>query len=244
MSDEPYQIEDRAEYDRGYADGYYGRYYEPPWFFGRRDYREGYGRGALARSPSWVSGIPDSLYGAGMDAIVGLAYINAPTLNRILKGAELKLGMMGDAVRYVRERLGLPPSEFYDEATKAAVEKFQLENFLRVDGIVGKDTLPALTAAPPRPRAVGPAAGSPEPRYVSSVPQPARPAGSPAAGPPSAGPPSAAASAAATQAQDPQRAAILPESVAGVAAWKVGLGLGVAGGLAYLIVRLIRRKGS
>ncbi len=47
MSDDE-RIDDREEYGRGWSDGIAGRRYDPPWFFGRREYRLGYGRGALS----------------------------------------------------------------------------------------------------------------------------------------------------------------------------------------------------
>ncbi len=59
----------------------------------------------------------------------------------------LKLGSKGQDVKELQSALGLKPSGVFDQETKEAVETYQRENGLMVDGIVGSQTLGALRAA-------------------------------------------------------------------------------------------------
>src|SRR5205823_14358794 len=47
-------------------------------------------------------------------------------------------------VEYLQELLGLPPTGTFDQATEVAVKKYQADNNLMADGIVGNQTWASL----------------------------------------------------------------------------------------------------
>lgn len=61
----------------------------------------------------------------------------------------LKVGQVGQAVRILRQRLGLDDSvDVYDEPLKQAVKDYQKDNGLAADGIAGRRTLARLNQSP------------------------------------------------------------------------------------------------
>lgn len=56
----------------------------------------------------------------------------------------LKKGSKGPWVTYLQHRLGIPPTGTFDDATDAAVRKFQADKGLGVDGVVFTETWKAL----------------------------------------------------------------------------------------------------
>jgi murein L,D-transpeptidase YcbB/YkuD len=76
---------------------------------------------------------------------------------RVPPGRVLKVGMRDDRVPLLRARFGMePPPEtepqVYDVALAAAVEDFQREHGLAVDGVVGNQTIAALASVDPARR--------------------------------------------------------------------------------------------
>jgi len=62
----------------------------------------------------------------------------------ILPGAVLKPGAVGDRVRQLRNRLGLPASVRFDKAVSTKLKLFQADHGLRSTGIADEETLAAL----------------------------------------------------------------------------------------------------
>ena len=62
----------------------------------------------------------------------------------IPEGPALKLGMTGERVVTLRERLGLPAGQKYDAALAAQVKAFQSVHAIKPDGIAGAGTIEAL----------------------------------------------------------------------------------------------------
>ncbi|WP_158702994.1 L,D-transpeptidase family protein [Allosphingosinicella vermicomposti] len=60
------------------------------------------------------------------------------------EGPTLKLGMTGDRVALLRERLGLPAGDRFDAALGAAVRKYQGVHGLKADGVAGAGTIASL----------------------------------------------------------------------------------------------------
>ena len=56
----------------------------------------------------------------------------------------LNIGSKGALVKSIQHQLGVPQTGVYDAATRAAIMRFQAQNGLTVDGIVGRQTLAAL----------------------------------------------------------------------------------------------------
>jgi peptidoglycan hydrolase-like protein with peptidoglycan-binding domain len=68
-------------------------------------------------------------------------------LSKVENGMQiLKWGRAGKAVEEVQKMLNVAVDGKYGPVTKAAVEKFQAENGLQVDGIIGQKTIAALKA--------------------------------------------------------------------------------------------------
>jgi len=63
------------------------------------------------------------------------------------KTSNLRVGSSGDQVSYVQRQLGVDADKQYGDDTKKAVIDFQKRNNLKVDGIVGDQTLSALKRA-------------------------------------------------------------------------------------------------
>jgi hypothetical protein len=70
-------------------------------------------------------------------------------------------GSQGSEVAAVQRALGIPASGAFDSKTEAAVERFQRNEGLAVDGIVGPQTKAALGLGPAQPAATTPAQQSP-----------------------------------------------------------------------------------
>lgn len=63
----------------------------------------------------------------------------------IIPAKRLKVGSRSEAVRILRERLGLGnESDHYDNDLKAAVKQFQQSNQLQADGVAGRNTINVL----------------------------------------------------------------------------------------------------
>ncbi len=62
----------------------------------------------------------------------------------ISAGAALKLGMKGERVALLRERLGLAAGNLFDEALARAVRRFQQVHGLKPDGVAGEGTIASL----------------------------------------------------------------------------------------------------
>ncbi|HZU51786.1 MAG TPA: L,D-transpeptidase family protein [Sphingomicrobium sp.] len=60
------------------------------------------------------------------------------------EGPALKIGMSGDRVAALRERLGLPAGDKYDAALAAQVKAFQSVHAIKPDGVAGPGTIEAL----------------------------------------------------------------------------------------------------
>jgi murein L,D-transpeptidase YcbB/YkuD len=60
------------------------------------------------------------------------------------EGPALKVGMSGERVAALRQRLGLPPGEKYDAALAGQVKAFQAVHAIKADGIAGAGTIEAL----------------------------------------------------------------------------------------------------
>lgn len=78
-------------------------------------------------------------------------------LVRVPPGRVLKVGMRDDRVPLLRARFGMEPpadteAQVYDVALAGAVEDFQREHGLAVDGIVGNQTIAALASLDPARR--------------------------------------------------------------------------------------------
>jgi murein L,D-transpeptidase YcbB/YkuD len=63
---------------------------------------------------------------------------------QIAAGAMLKLGATGERVGLLRERLGLRPSDRYDEDLAKAVRRYQQAHGIKPDGIAGAGTVASL----------------------------------------------------------------------------------------------------
>ena len=63
-------------------------------------------------------------------------------------GPTLKVGMTGDRVATLRQRLGLPSGDKYDAALAGVVKEFQDVHDLKADGIAGAGTIEALNRGP------------------------------------------------------------------------------------------------
>lgn len=59
-------------------------------------------------------------------------------------GPTLKPGATGDRVAMLRERLGLPSGDSYDQALASAVKEYQAVHGLKADGIAGAGTIESL----------------------------------------------------------------------------------------------------
>lgn len=62
----------------------------------------------------------------------------------IAAGAALKAGMKGERVSLLRERLGLPAGNHFDEALARAVRRYQQVHGLKADGVAGEGTIASL----------------------------------------------------------------------------------------------------
>lgn len=63
-------------------------------------------------------------------------------------GPALKLGSTGDRVAMLRERLGLPPGNSFDQALANVVKEYQAVHGLKPDGSVGATTIESLNLGP------------------------------------------------------------------------------------------------
>jgi peptidoglycan hydrolase-like protein with peptidoglycan-binding domain len=54
--------------------------------------------------------------------------------------AILKRGLVGEPVKVLQEKLGVPNDGEFGAGTEAALKKYQQENGLKVDGVAGPDT--------------------------------------------------------------------------------------------------------
>jgi murein L,D-transpeptidase YcbB/YkuD len=63
-------------------------------------------------------------------------------------GTTLKVGVKGESVALLRERLGLAPGNSFDEALAKAVKSYQQVHALKADGVAGEGTIASLNLGP------------------------------------------------------------------------------------------------